>query len=129
MFKGTLLLLLLPMIGISQTPLTEGQLWLANNRGEAVGQADSVITRNFFDAKWVDVRADFMLDPALDCWIVLQPDSGSASAFKIVNRELSPEVLTKITSLTSGANFLMVFQPRVQQKSQQKKNQLALRLL
>lgn len=129
MVKAIILLILFPLIGESQTLTREGQIWLANSRGESVGQADSVVTRNFFDAEWVDVRSDFTIDPMMDLWFVLQPSSGPAMASKSGTRELPADVLSRITSLTDGAVLNVLFQARDPKAVAPQKNKLTLRLL
>lgn len=129
MIKTTILLLFFPLIGISQTATMDGKLWLANNRSEAVGQADSVVTRNFFDAEWVDVRSDFTIDTMMDLWFVIQPNSGPATAFRTGTRELSTDALSRITSMTEGATLMVLFQSRDPKGAAPKMNKLVLRLL
>jgi hypothetical protein len=120
----------LPLLGWGQTASQEGHIWLANSRGEAVGQADSLVTRNFFDAEWVDVRTDFVIDPSVECWVVLMPeDKSAAKAYKINKQELFPEVLNGIKNQVGDAKVMLLFQPRKGEVTTLQKNKLELRLL
>jgi CO dehydrogenase/acetyl-CoA synthase gamma subunit (corrinoid Fe-S protein) len=123
-------LLALPLMGKSQTNEQEGHIWLVNNRGEAVDAKDSIVTRNFFDAEWVDIQADFTIDEAVECWLIFQPENGNAKAFKFAGLDFNGSHIQKsIEDQPTGTKVLVILQPKNGQAVKIKKNKLELRLL
>ncbi len=86
----------------SNTPVT---IWLQNGEGKMISSSGDTIPREFFYAKWVAVKSSRPLEKTERLAIIIQPDTGAASAYFCKKDTLSHEALATISTTVSDTKI------------------------
>ena len=74
----------------------EERVWLQNSKGKIIGDQDSVVSRDYFWASWVDVQSEYIFGDKIKYTLIIQPPTKDASLYQFTTKRFSEKVLRGI---------------------------------
>jgi hypothetical protein len=89
------------------------KLWLYNSEGKIAGDQDSVISKGYFNSKWVDVQSDAVYggNATFSC-IVQAKERPQAMVYYFEGTKLSHEVITGIKGWETGGAIIFLVEEK-----------------
>lgn len=81
------------------------QIWLENSEGKTITSSGASVDRAFFFAKWVAVKSMKQLSDKERVAIIIQPDTGIASAHFCIKSNLSHQALADLSAADPDAKI------------------------
>ncbi len=83
-------------------------IWLYNSNGKILGDRDSLVSREYFESKWVDLQSDAPYGPETRFICILQAKERPAMVYYLRQTKLSPEVINGIREWNQGGLVMFI---------------------
>lgn len=90
------------------TVVFKHKLWLYNSSGKIVADQDSVISKEYFRSKWVDMQSEAPFWPNAKFICILQANETHAMVFYLEQTKLTAEVLKGIKEWPIGGSVMFI---------------------